>query len=232
MFGLKVSAAHNVTPEIRKSMLAFLKQKVASFDNDTIYRVSVAAVSLASWVKAQERRTFVPQGWSKFYEFSSGDLRAGATIVQLICEESQGESIAWESLHGLMENAAYSGRVDNPYDIRVLVAYLRKYFTDKVIQGRSPLAVDLSCGNLSLPVSSSRDAYIRIIENLPSIDAPSLFGLPKNVERSLQRVRSSLIIKQLRALFSSGTSAEKFDREKWRVHLGPLLDMWSKLYTN
>jgi len=25
----------------------------------------------------QERRTYIPQGWSKFYEFSYGDLRAG-----------------------------------------------------------------------------------------------------------------------------------------------------------
>ena len=36
-----------------------------------------------AWLHAilQERRTYVPQGWSKFYEFSVGDLRAGAFVM-------------------------------------------------------------------------------------------------------------------------------------------------------
>lgn len=32
----------------------------------------------------QERRTFIPQGWTKFYEFSYGDLRAGTFVVKVI----------------------------------------------------------------------------------------------------------------------------------------------------
>lgn len=30
----------------------------------------------------QERRTFIPQGWAKFYEFSDADLRAGSEVLQ------------------------------------------------------------------------------------------------------------------------------------------------------
>lgn len=181
---------------------------------------------ILAWYHAlsQERRTYVPQGWSKFYEFSSGDLRAGANIVKLVCDKSSGGSIEWESLHGLMENAVYGGRVDNPYDIRVLQAYLRRYFNDKVLEGRQALV-----SKLTLPTSSKRSTYVRLVEELPNIDPPSLFGLPENIERSLQRVRSSAVIKQLRALSSSTTGAEKFDREKWRAQLGPILETWSKL---
>lgn len=29
----------------------------------------------------QERRTYIPQGWSKFYEFNESDLRAGAEVL-------------------------------------------------------------------------------------------------------------------------------------------------------
>jgi dynein heavy chain 2 len=32
----------------------------------------------------QERRTFIPQGWTKFYEFSYGDLKAGTFVMQVI----------------------------------------------------------------------------------------------------------------------------------------------------
>lgn len=31
----------------------------------------------------QERRTFIPQGWTKFYEFSYGDLRAGTFVIKV-----------------------------------------------------------------------------------------------------------------------------------------------------
>lgn len=31
----------------------------------------------------QERRTYIPQGWTKFYEFSYGDLRAGTYMIEV-----------------------------------------------------------------------------------------------------------------------------------------------------
>ncbi len=33
--------------------------------------------------RAQERRNYIPQGWSKFYEFSYADLRSGADVMTL-----------------------------------------------------------------------------------------------------------------------------------------------------
>ncbi len=37
------------------------------------------------------------------------------------------------------------------------------------------------------------------------------------------------MIRQLRALASLNTEASKFDREKWRLQLGPILDLWQHL---
>ena len=34
----------------------------------------------------QERRTYIPQGWTKFYEFSYGDLRAGTFVMEAMSE--------------------------------------------------------------------------------------------------------------------------------------------------
>jgi dynein heavy chain 2, cytosolic len=36
----------------------------------------------------QERRTYIPQGWSKFYEFSYGDLKAGENIIDYLTTSS------------------------------------------------------------------------------------------------------------------------------------------------
>jgi dynein heavy chain 2 len=41
---------------------------------------------IVAWFHAvvQERRTFIPQGWSKFHEFSYADLRSTADIITAI----------------------------------------------------------------------------------------------------------------------------------------------------
>jgi dynein heavy chain 2 len=48
------------------------------------------ALFALAWFHAvvQERRCYIPQGWSKFYEFSLGDLRAGASIIDRLCKGS------------------------------------------------------------------------------------------------------------------------------------------------
>ena len=60
------------------------------------------------------------QGWSKFYEFSFADLRSGADIINLRTKGGSGPQ--WEYLHGLLENAIYGGRIDNPFDLKVCPA--------------------------------------------------------------------------------------------------------------
>jgi hypothetical protein len=72
----------------------------------------------------QERRAYVPAGWSKAYEFSLADLRSGADIIELACRaggKGQGAwaAVPWQYLHGLLESAIYGGRVDNAWDMRV-----------------------------------------------------------------------------------------------------------------
>jgi dynein heavy chain 2 len=48
-------------------------------------------------------------------------------------------------------------------------------------------------------------------------DTPYVFGLPDNIERSLQRTNSAAVIKQLRALSAVDVEGAKYDREKWRA---------------
>jgi hypothetical protein len=59
---------------------------------------------------------------------------------------------------------------------------------------------------------SSTVTMIPLPMQLPDFDSPYLFGLPDNIERSIQRTRSAAVIAQLRALSTSLTEAKKFDR--------------------
>jgi len=80
-----------------------------------------------------------------------------------------------------------------------------------------------------MPSHADFEAFRRVIVQLPDIDSPFMFGLPDNIERSLQRVTSTVVIRQLRALSLLDAAAVKYDREKWRIQLGPILDLWQQL---
>lgn len=41
--------------------------------------------------------------------------------------------VDWKTVRGLMVDAIYGGRVDNPHDMRVLATYLRRYFNSDVV---------------------------------------------------------------------------------------------------
>ena len=44
--------------------------------------------------------------------------------LQAVSEVVKGGGVDWEAVYGLMEDAIYGGRVDDPYDLRVLRTYL------------------------------------------------------------------------------------------------------------
>lgn len=105
----------------------------------------------------QERRTYIPQGWSKFYEFSYGDLKAGETIIDNILQDNPNE-INWTTLYGLFENAIYGGRIDGLFDNKVLRAYLEHYFSPAVVGGKISLPI-----GTAVPKSTNIKDYVQII---------------------------------------------------------------------
>ncbi|KAG7470921.1 hypothetical protein MATL_G00119020 [Megalops atlanticus] len=184
-----------------------------------------------AWFHAvcQERRNYIPQGWTKFYEFSLSDLRAGFEIIDRLFDG--GKELQWEFVHGLLENAIYGGRIDNLSDLRILRSYLQQYFNSRLLsgpQGRGKKSMAVP-SQMSLPNSCSILDYRSVIENLPEDDRPAFFGLPANIERSSQRIVSSQVISQLRILSRSVAAGSKFDREIWSNGLSPVLNLWKKL---
>lgn len=97
---------------------------------------------ILSWFHAliQERRTYIPQGWVKYYEFSYGDLKAGEQILSSIVAETKGQSPQWQKIYGILENAIYGGRVDNEFDMRVLRTYMKQIFQDSILKGQQQLS--------------------------------------------------------------------------------------------
>ncbi|KAJ8280434.1 hypothetical protein GJAV_G00054510 [Gymnothorax javanicus] len=184
-----------------------------------------------AWFHAvcQERRNYIPQGWTKFYEFSLSDLRAGFEIIDRLFDGAK--DIQWEFVHGLLENAIYGGRIDSLSDLRILRSYLQQFFSSRLVSGLHGRGVKglTFPSQISVPNSCNILDYRGVIENLPEDDRPGFFGLPANIERSSQRIVSSQVISQLRILSRSVAAGSKFDREVWSSGLSPVLNLWKKL---
>ena len=75
-----------------------------------------------------------------------------------------GKELEWDFIHGLFENAIYGGRVDNPFDMRVLRSYLAQYFNKEMLAGSSARRSKKIPGGNTIPVST----YYKVLLN-PSL---------------------------------------------------------------
>lgn len=53
-----------------------------------------------------------------------------------------------------------------------------------------------------------------------------MFGLPTNIDRSVQRFNSTQVITSLKSLSAVSAEELRFDKEKWTEQLSPILQLW------
>nr|BBC28429.1 cytoplasmic dynein 1b heavy chain [Yamagishiella unicocca] len=182
-----------------------------------------------AWFHAvvQERRTYIPQGWTKFYEFSFADLRSGMDVISQATRT--GTAPQWQLLLGLLDDAIYGGRLDNPFDSQVLVTFLRRLFSPETVGAAGGKVRPLPGSKVVVPTTNHRADYVSIISALPDVDTPGLFCMPDNIDRTAQQVNSSRVISQLKAMSLRADVAGGFNRTQWQTQLGPLLRLWDQL---
>ena len=167
----------------------------------------------------QERRTFIPQGWSKFHEFSLADLRSTADIISAI---ENPDDPPWLTLHGLLDNAIYGGRIDNEFDQRILRTCLETFYASANVPlgGRSARiipytnALGKNSGGILVPEGRTKRDFTAIIATLPDVDTPALFGLPPNIERVVQQRNSVKITGQLKTMATADVASAGWERER------------------
>ena len=193
--------------------------------------VRAQVLFLLAWFHAvvQERRTYVPQGWSKFYEFSFADLRSGADIIDLSIQD--GKPPQWKYITGLLENAIYGGRVDNAYDILVLRTYLAQFFNSNMVTTSTGARTQPIPGTkgIVLPSSTHLPDYLGVIGSLPDHDEPSVFSMPANGARTAAEANSARVLAQLKTMASAVETTHGFDRELWARQLAPVLKLWERV---
>ncbi|KJH46849.1 dynein heavy chain [Dictyocaulus viviparus] len=176
-----------------------------------------------AWLHAllQERRTFIPQAWTKFYEFSSADVRVARVLTQDLVKDYKAD---WEFIRGLLKFVVYGGRIENIFDSNVLDSYLSTLFTGDKINGRPGQM--LAKGVELLAVDNIKDIQKYIATTIPSEDDPTMFGLPMNIRFSWQLTEAEETVARMRI---AGNSLVGNERTRWTEACQPLLQLWKRL---
>ncbi|XP_034825556.2 cytoplasmic dynein 2 heavy chain 1 [Maniola hyperantus] len=156
----------------------------------------------------QERRAYIPQGWSRWYAWEWGDVSASRAAAQQAGGAGGGH--AARELCG----ALYAARADGRRDRELLRALLRRCMLDAASALPAPL-----------PLSTSMQEYITAYEALPDIDSPQLLELPANCRVAWENNAAGNIVAGLRELNTTAV-IKKTDTT---TPLKTLLALWKKL---
>ncbi|XP_052751641.1 cytoplasmic dynein 2 heavy chain 1 isoform X2 [Galleria mellonella] len=171
---------------------------------------------------AQERRAYIPQGWSQWYAWGWGEASACAEVARGGGDGGDGGEARLQAARALCL-ALYEARVPAAADRAVLAAMQRACLHDRAFGHHySPRGL-----RVALPSADTLQAYVPAFEALPDIDTPQLLGLPANCGIAWEKKAASDIIAGLKELSTTDKTSE--DDTGDGSSLKTLLSLWKKL---
>merc|ERR1719343_311783 len=128
-----------------------------------------------------ERRKFGPIGWNVPYEWMDSDFQVSREQVQMYLESQPG--VPWVTLNYIIAEVNYGGRVTDDKDVRLISAFLKRYFNEGVMDDGyklSPLDAYYA------PREGSLDEVREYVKGLPMDEDPQVFGLHPNAQITAQ----------------------------------------------
>ncbi|KAM8717355.1 hypothetical protein ACLKA7_004106 [Drosophila subpalustris] len=184
----------------------------------------------------QQRRQYIPQGWSKYYEFGEADLKAALGVLTWLDAQLASGRCDWTLMQRLCESLAYGGRINNDRDVEILRSYLSQFCAADVLSNRwMPLGLASN-----MPTSGQLQDYYAALEKLPDVDEPGMYGLASQAQQQREMEQARLVIKQLRrvnygagaAVAAGGEVSTINARQRLEQQIKPLLSLWRKLANN
>lgn len=172
------------------------------------------------WIYKTEHFLLGKLGWNVPYDFSETDFRISLTLISTYLSKSgsDSESVPWSTLKYLIGEAMYGGRVSDSYDRRILRTYLEEYVGDFIFDELDRFWLCNRQGvRITLPKSSGDvEFYRNVVESLPDVQSPSIFGLDANADVSYHTCAAQSLWKDLLSLGgkSVGTASGGNRRER------------------
>eukprot|EP00928_Gymnodinium_smaydae_P068043 TRINITY_DN5109_c0_g2_i1.p1 TRINITY_DN5109_c0_g2~~TRINITY_DN5109_c0_g2_i1.p1 ORF type:complete len:2204 (+),score=637.65 TRINITY_DN5109_c0_g2_i1:114-6725(+) len=122
-----------------------------------------------------ERRKFGPIGWNVPYEWMDSDFQVSREQVAMYLESQDG--VPWETLNYIIAEANYGGRVTDDKDVRLISAFLLRFFNEKLLDDSYKLS---PMDEYYAPKEGSLAELREFVRGLPMDEDPQVFGLHKN----------------------------------------------------
>lgn len=122
-----------------------------------------------------ERRKFGPIGWNISYEWMDSDFQVSREQLAMYLESQPG--VPWTTLNYIIAEVNYGGRVTDDKDVRLISAFLYRYFNEGVLEDGyllSPLEAYYA------PKEGSLAEVREFIAKLPMDEDPQVYGLHSN----------------------------------------------------
>jgi len=68
------------------------------------------------------------------------------------------------------------------------------------------------------------------VNKMPEVDDPSTFGLPKNIDKAVQRSTTEAILKDLKVLSLAHSEGTVANRDEELKIVNPILKLWNQTY--
>ena len=176
-----------------RSSYAAITESVLNSCDHPAYRPLMYVLSFYHAV-VQERRKYGKIGWNVRYDFNDSDIEISQQLLRLYLnksyEYSDGDAriIPWGAIKYLIGDAMYGGRVTDDFDRRVLRTYLNEYMGDFLFDTFQTFYFSKVGFDYTLPgkvgTKSEVGVYRDMVETLPLINPPGIFGLHANAEIS------------------------------------------------
>eukprot|EP00614_Pseudopedinella_elastica_P018404 CAMPEP_0172648382 /NCGR_PEP_ID=MMETSP1068-20121228/241239_1 /TAXON_ID=35684 /ORGANISM="Pseudopedinella elastica, Strain CCMP716" /LENGTH=2530 /DNA_ID=CAMNT_0013462701 /DNA_START=4 /DNA_END=7593 /DNA_ORIENTATION=- len=123
----------------------------------------------------QERRLYGPLGWNIPYEFNESDLKISLQQLSMFLLEN--DKVPFKALNYTVGECNYGGRVTDDKDRICLNTILQVFYA-------APFLVDganiTPSGLYKVPEDGMRSDFAKVIEGLPIVAPPEVFGLDDN----------------------------------------------------
>jgi len=128
-----------------------------------------------------ERRKYGPIGWNVPYEWMDSDFQVSREQVQMYLESQAG--VPWVTLNYIIAEVNYGGRVTDDKDVRLISAFLARYFNENILQDGYKLS---PMEEYEAPPEGSLAEVREYVRGLPMDEDPQVYGLHSNAQITAQ----------------------------------------------
>lgn len=180
-----------------QSLLQKHQPRLAQFKDAKRLKLRVLICILNSVL--QERRRYLPEGWSRMYDFGDADLETAMAMVDWLDEGGRSTfKVDWQVLQGLCKHLAYGGRISNQQDLIILSTHLEAFLNDQAVG--SDRWYPLQFQQMRIPQSVHVHDYMSAMSDLGEVESPGMLGLAAGANITRDFVAARNMLKQLRSI--------------------------------